>query len=113
MLVNSLIFLRDLICEYEKEPKRREAFTPFSFTEQRFPSLFSLLSFFPNRSLGTLRDQIIYPHTAATMRARGKTDEDLIKVLSIVEMEHIVEREGGWDVQREWRDALSGGESFS
>lgn len=72
-----------------------------------------LFSSFLNRSLGTLRDQIIYPHTAATMRARGKTDEDLIKVLSIVEMEHIVEREGGWDVQREWRDALSGGESFS
>ena len=23
---------------------------------------------------------------------------------------HIVEREGGWDSQREWRDALSGGD---
>lgn len=25
-------------------------------------------------------------------------------------MEHIVEREGGWDVAREWREALSGGD---
>jgi ABC-type nitrate/sulfonate/bicarbonate transport system ATPase subunit len=25
-------------------------------------------------------------------------------------MEHIVEREGGWDVAREWKDALSGGD---
>jgi len=25
-------------------------------------------------------------------------------------MEGVVEREGGWDVAREWRDALSGGD---
>ena len=25
-------------------------------------------------------------------------------------MEHIVEREGGWDAAREWREALSGGD---
>lgn len=25
-------------------------------------------------------------------------------------MDNIVEREGGWDVAREWRDALSGGD---
>ena len=28
----------------------------------------------------------------------------------MVQMEHIVEREGGWDVAREWREALSGGD---
>lgn len=44
------------------------------------------------------------------MRARGKTDADLLRILSVVQIEHIVEREGGWDVQREWRDALSGGD---
>ena len=64
----------------------------------------------PYLSLGTLRDQIIYPHTVAQMRAKGKTDEDLLKVLAVVQIDHIVEREGGWDVQREWRDALSGGD---
>ncbi len=25
-------------------------------------------------------------------------------------MENVVEREGGWDAAREWRDALSGGD---
>jgi ATP-binding cassette subfamily D (ALD) long-chain fatty acid import protein len=25
-------------------------------------------------------------------------------------MDHIVEREGGWDVSKEWREALSGGD---
>ena len=28
----------------------------------------------------------------------------------MVQMEHIVEREGGWDIAREWREALSGGD---
>ena len=40
----------------------------------------------------------------------GITDEDLFKILTMVEMSHIVEREGGWDVVHEWRDALSGGD---
>jgi len=44
------------------------------------------------------------------MLARGITDDDLLKVLSTVEMESIVEREGGWDTVKEWRDVLSGGD---
>ena len=40
----------------------------------------------------------------------GVTDEDLLAVLSVVRMDHVVEREGGWDVAKEWRDALSGGD---
>lgn len=40
----------------------------------------------------------------------GVTDVDLVAVLERVQMESIVEREGGWDVTREWRDALSGGD---
>jgi len=27
-----------------------------------------------------------------------------------VQMDHIVDREGGWDVKKEWREALSGGD---
>lgn len=38
------------------------------------------------------------------------TDDDLLEVLAAVQMDHIVEREGGWDVAKEWRDALSGGD---
>lgn len=64
----------------------------------------------PYTSLGTLRDQVIYPHTVSEMRSKGKTDEDLLAILKILQIDHIVEREGGWDVQREWRDALSGGD---
>lgn len=64
----------------------------------------------PYTSLGTLRDQVIYPHTVSEMRSRGKTDEDLLNILKILQIDHVVEREGGWDVQREWRDALSGGD---
>jgi len=64
----------------------------------------------PYLSLGTLRDQVIYPHSRAEMRERGKTDDDLMKVLAVVQLEHIVEREGGWDSARDWKDALSGGD---
>ncbi|PWN28645.1 hypothetical protein BDZ90DRAFT_218621 [Jaminaea rosea] len=78
-----------------KKPKANE----FAYIPQR-----------PYLSLGTLRDQIIYPHTVSKMRARGVTDEDLLRHMSIVSIEGLVEREGGWDVQREWRDALSGGD---
>lgn len=44
------------------------------------------------------------------MISRGMTDDDLLKILEVVEMGHVVEREGGWDSVREWRDALSGGD---
>ncbi|CAE6515321.1 unnamed protein product [Rhizoctonia solani] len=64
----------------------------------------------PYLSLGTLRDQVIYPHTKEEMQRRGVTDDDLLRVLSVVQMDHIVEREGGWDAAKEWRDALSGGD---
>jgi ABC-type uncharacterized transport system fused permease/ATPase subunit len=40
----------------------------------------------------------------------GITDYDLREILSVMQMDHIIEREGGWDAAREWRDALSGGD---
>lgn len=40
----------------------------------------------------------------------GITDGDLLRILSLVQMDNIVGREGGWDVIREWRDSLSGGD---
>ena len=64
----------------------------------------------PYLCTGTLRDQIIYPHSHAEMLERGISDDDLLKILDVVEMGHIVEREGGWNSVREWRDALSGGD---
>ncbi|GAA5885780.1 hypothetical protein JCM5296_000142 [Sporobolomyces johnsonii] len=64
----------------------------------------------PYLSLGTLRDQVIYPHSKAQMMERGITDADLLRILQILELDGIVEREGGWDAQKEWRDCLAGGD---
>lgn len=93
-------------------------------------SHFILIPQRPYLSLGTLRDQVIYPHSKADMEARksrrslirfvdadvdcngtgGVTDADLLEILAMVQMEGVVEREGGWGAAREWREALSGGD---
>jgi len=44
------------------------------------------------------------------MATRNVTDNDLLEILATVKMDHVVNREGGWDAAREWRDALSGGD---
>ena len=64
----------------------------------------------PYLSLGTLRDQIIYPHNKEEMEKRSVTDRDLYNILVVVGMEGVVEREGGWDSAKEWANALSGGD---
>lgn len=69
-------------------------------------------------TLGTLRDQVIYPHTKAEMKRRGNAnDEDLKKFLELVQLTHLLERENtansegqGWDSVADWMDVLSGGE---
>lgn len=40
----------------------------------------------------------------------GVTDDDLLAILAVVQMDQIVEREGGWDAAHEWRETLSGGD---
>ncbi|XP_017754485.1 PREDICTED: ATP-binding cassette sub-family D member 3 isoform X2 [Eufriesea mexicana] len=72
----------------------------------------------PYMTLGTLRDQITYPHTKTEMIRRGQmTDEDLKELLNLVQLSHLLERESltnsegqGWDVVADWMDVLSGGE---
>ncbi|OLL26837.1 ATP-binding cassette sub-family D member 2 [Neolecta irregularis DAH-3] len=64
----------------------------------------------PYLCLGTLRDQVIYPHTRLEMTARGITDDDLMHILELLQISGIVDREGGWDTEREWGSALSGGD---
>ncbi|RHZ53037.1 hypothetical protein Glove_452g5 [Diversispora epigaea] len=64
----------------------------------------------PYLSLGTLRDQIIYPHTVEDMKNRNVTDQNLQEILNVVQLYNLVEREGGWDKEREWKDVLAGGD---
>ncbi|KAG9224513.1 hypothetical protein CCMSSC00406_0002336 [Pleurotus cornucopiae] len=59
---------------------------------------------------GSLLDQIIYPHSYAEFLESGKTLEDLMKILEMVYLAYLPEREGGWTTRKEWRDVLSGGE---
>ena len=73
---------------------------------------------------GTLRDQLIYPDTLESMKAKGKTDavskdktlltlfviQDVQELLASVRLEKLVAREGGWGAENDWNDVLSGGE---
>ncbi|XP_077287876.1 ATP binding cassette subfamily D member Pmp70 [Arctopsyche grandis] len=64
----------------------------------------------PYMTLGTLRDQVIYPHTRSEMLRRGRSDDELIKYMELVQLSYLVSREGGWDAIADWMDVLSGGE---
>ena len=61
-------------------------------------------------SVGTLRDQVIYPHTEMDLKRGGRGDGELRRVLEEVRLGYLVEREGGWDTRKDWKDVLSGGE---
>lgn len=71
------------------------------------------IMFLPQRpylSTGTLRDQVIYPHTAVDMSNAGYTDADLFTVLEEARLGYVLDREGGWDTKKVWKDVFSGGE---
>ncbi|KAJ3067078.1 hypothetical protein HDU98_009700 [Podochytrium sp. JEL0797] len=64
----------------------------------------------PYLPTGSLRQQIIYPHTLEQFEESIRTDVDLHRILDIVHLAYIPEREGGLDAVKEWKDVLSGGE---
>lgn len=57
---------------------------------------------------GTLREQIIYPHSASEQRIG---DSALIELMREVDLDFLLARtEGGLDARADWADMLSGGE---
>ena len=64
----------------------------------------------PYLSVGTLRDQVIYPHTELDMKDAGRRESELQRILDEAKLGYLPEREGGWDTRKEWKDVLSGGE---
>ncbi|ETI23882.1 hypothetical protein G647_05689 [Cladophialophora carrionii CBS 160.54] len=71
------------------------------------------IMFLPQRpylSIGTLRDQVIYPHTEMDMQENNRRDSELERILEEAKLGHLLAREGGWDTRKEWKDVLSGGE---
>ncbi|KAF8519444.1 ABC transporter transmembrane region 2-domain-containing protein [Gautieria morchelliformis] len=59
--------------------------------------------------VGSLVDQIIYPHTYAQFISSGRTMAELMGILRVVHLAYLPGREG-WDAVKEWGGVLSGGE---
>src|SRR3990167_297181 len=64
----------------------------------------------PYMTLGTLRDQVVYPHTAEDLKRLGVNDDHLAQYLQQVQLLYLVDRPNGWDAVEDWMDVLSGGE---
>jgi hypothetical protein len=61
-------------------------------------------------TIGTLRDQIIYPDSHGDMRRKGIKDDSLHELLDKVQLTYLIQREGGLEGVQDWIDVLSGGE---
>jgi len=63
----------------------------------------------PYLTAGTLRQQILYPHSEQQMAERGITDEHLAALMDQVELRYLLTREG-WEKEQDWGETLSMGE---
>jgi len=64
----------------------------------------------PYLVMGSLRDQITYPHSRDDMAKLGITDHDLLALLDIVDPNRSIRMEWALDDERDWSAALSGGQ---
>lgn len=64
----------------------------------------------PYLPVGTLRDEVIYPHSEMDMRDAERRDHELQTILEDVRLGYLVDREGGWNTRKDWTSVLSGGE---
>lgn len=84
-------------------------YTPQNAHDRHHPSVFVV----PQRAymvVGSLLDQVIYPHTYQEFIKSGRTIDELEDILEKVFLTYLPDREGGWTTRKEWRDVLSGGE---
>ncbi|OLY80458.1 ATP-binding cassette sub-family D member 3 [Smittium mucronatum] len=61
--------------------------------------------------MGSLRDQITYPHDQSLMIENGYTDDDLLEILKIVSLDYLLDREGGLDSVKNLTNSLTDEES--
>ena len=61
-------------------------------------------------TIGTLRDQIIYPDSYIEMTRKGIKDDNLNELLDKVQLTYLIQRGEGFDGVQDWMDVLSGGE---
>ncbi|XP_065906013.1 ATP-binding cassette sub-family D member 3-like [Dysidea avara] len=64
----------------------------------------------PYMTIGTLRDQVIYPDSIQEQQRKHISDHALRQYLDQVQLSYLLERENGWDAVQDWMDVLSGGE---
>jgi ATP-binding cassette subfamily D (ALD) long-chain fatty acid import protein len=84
-------------------------YAPRGAHDHQHPSIFVV----PQRAymvVGSLLDQVIYPHTYQEFIKSGRTIDELEYILEKVFLTYLPDREGGWNTRKEWRDVLSGGE---
>ena len=76
--------------------------------DHRRPALF-VVTQKPYTTLGTLRDQVLYPHSLDESTWCDSLDEELEGLLRKVRLGYLVER-WGWDSTEDWENVLSLGE---
>ncbi|KAJ1340068.1 hypothetical protein BSLG_005392 [Batrachochytrium salamandrivorans] len=52
----------------------------------------------------------VYGGTVSKPEIKSVTDDDLLAILNVVQIGALVDREGGWGAEKDWKDVLAGGD---